>query len=314
MQLGSRTLVVNPASGTGDHAEYVRRKARGKGFAVWETEAAGDGVRLGERAAEEEVAELAVCGGDGTINEVLCGLARGDHLGEVTFGVVPAGTANLLAGNIGIRDLDHGLAVADTGPVRSVDVGTADGEPFVVSCIAGLPADASTAASGELKSRLGTLAFVVTAAQQAVEFDGLRLEMELDDGVETRRWDGEAISVLVGNARRFIEKGGQADMEDGLFDVAVVEQMPPGNLVAEAAIHRLLGEGTDNVSHYRAERVDIAATGGEPITFSRDGELAEHDELTLRSRPNALDLRVGPAYEPDSDGVRSGERSMGERR
>ena len=308
MQLGSRTLVVNPASGTGDHAEYVRRKARGKGFAVWETEAAGDGVRLGERAAEEDVSELAVCGGDGTINEVLCGLAHGDHLEEVTFGVVPAGTANLLAGNIGVRNLDHGLELADAGPVRSVDVGMADGEPFAVSCIAGLPADASTAASADLKARLGTLAFVVTAAQQAVEFDGLPLAMELDDGDETRMWEGEAISVLVGNARKFVEEGGQADMEDGLFDVAVVEQMPAGNLVAEAAIHRLLGEGTDNVSHYRAERVDIAATGAESITFSRDGELTERDEMTLRARPKALDLRVGPAYDPDPNGLRDRER------
>jgi YegS/Rv2252/BmrU family lipid kinase len=301
MQIGSRTLIMNPVSGTGDHADYVRRMARGKGFAVWETEGAGDGVKLGREAAQEGVGEVAVCGGDGTINEVLRGLAAEDHLGEVTLDIVPAGTANLLAGNLGIHDVEHGLALTDKGEVRSLDIGMADGEPFAVSCIAGFPADASTAASGELKSRLGTLAFVVTGVQQAVEFDGLSLELSAHGGGETQHWAGSAVTVLVGNARKFVEEGGQADMEDGLFDVAVVEDVPAGNLAVEAAIHRLLGEGTDSVHHFRAAQVTVESD--EPITFSRDGEIAEHDGLTMYARPQALDVRVGPEYQPDPGGT-----------
>jgi YegS/Rv2252/BmrU family lipid kinase len=297
MQVGSRTLILNPVSGTGDHAEVVRQKARGKGFAVWETEDAGDGVALGRRAGEEGVSEIAVCGGDGTINEVLRGLDRADHLGEVTLDIVPAGTANLLANALGIRSIEHGLQLTDKGEVRSLDVGMADGEPFAVSCIAGFPADASTSASGELKQRLGTLAFVVSGVQQAVEFEGLDLRLDLHGAGRSDRWEGSAVTVLVGNARRFVEQGGQADMEDGLFDVAVVEDVPAGNLAVEAAIHRLLGEGTDSVHHFRAAQVTVASD--EPITFSRDGEIAEYDRVTMYSRPRALDLRVGPDYEPD---------------
>ena len=82
MQVGSRTLIMNPNSGTGDHAERVRRRARGKGFDVWETEEAEDGVRLGREAAEKGVSELAVCGGDGTINEVLRGAFDLETFGE----------------------------------------------------------------------------------------------------------------------------------------------------------------------------------------------------------------------------------------
>ena len=304
MQVGSRTLIMNPNSGTGDHAEYVRRRARGKGFAVRETEGPEDGVRLGLEAANEGVSELAVCGGDGTVNEVLRGLVAGEHLGEVTLSVIPAGTANLLAGNVGVEDIDQGIEIADTGPVRSVDVGMADGQPFVVSCIAGLPAEASTAASSELKERFGTLAFLVTGLQEAASFEPLSLELEATNGSDTESWAGEAIAVLVGNARKFVEEGGQADMEDGLFDVAVVERMPPGDLVAEAVTHRILGEGTENVQHFRASEVEV--TSEEPVRFSRDGELSEHEDLRLYARPRALDLRVGETYDPDPDGVRKG--------
>jgi diacylglycerol kinase (ATP) len=296
MQVGSRTLIMNPVSGTGDHAEIVRQKARGKGFAVWETEGEGDGVTLGREAGEEGISEIAVCGGDGTINEVLRGLEQADHLGEVTLNVIPAGTANLLANAVGIRSIEHGLQLTDKGEVRSVDVGLADGKPFVVSCIAGFPADASTSASGELKQRLGTLAFVVSGLQQAVEFEGVDLRLDLHGGGKSDSWEGSAVTVLVGNARRFVEQGGQADMEDGLFDVAVIEDVPAGNLAVEAVIHRLLGEGTDSVHHFQAAQVTV--TSDEAITFSRDGEIAEHDHVTMYARPQALDLRVGPDYVP----------------
>jgi YegS/Rv2252/BmrU family lipid kinase len=312
MQVGSRTLILNPASGTGDHAEQVRRRARGKGFEVWETEGAEDGVRLGLEAAEKGVSELAVCGGDGTTNEVLRGLVAGDHLGEVTLSVVPAGTANLLAGNIGVENVEHGLEIADTGAVRSVDVGMADGQPFAVSCIAGLPAEASTAASRELKERFGTLAFLVTGLQEAASFEPLSLELEATGEAGTESWAGEALAVLVGNARKFVEEGGQADMEDGLFDVAVVERMPPGDLVAEAITHRILGEGTENVEHFRASEVEVAS--GKPIRFSRDGELSEHEDLRLYARPRALDLRVGEAYDPDPNGVRESDATTASER
>ena len=302
MQNGSRTLVMNPISGSGDHAESVRIRAREMGFTVRETEGEEDAVRLAREAAEEGVSELAVCGGDGTINEALRGLAAADRLDQVTLSVVPAGTANLLAGNVGVRDVAHGLDIADSGPIRSVDVGMAEGEPFVVSCIAGLPAEASTAASSELKQRFGTLAFLVTALQEAASFEPLSLEIEVRNGAGTETWDGEAIAVLVGNARKFVEEGGQADMEDGLFDVAVVEQMPTGNLVTEAVTHRILGEGTEHVQHFLASEIEV--TSDEPVRFSRDGELSEHADIELSVHPRALGLRVGEDYDPDPDGTR----------
>jgi YegS/Rv2252/BmrU family lipid kinase len=301
MQVGSNRCILNPVSGGGGHAEYVRPLMEARGFAVQETESGDDAVRLGFEAGTDGVSKLAVCGGDGTVNGVLRGLAAADHLEDVTLAVVPTGTANLLAGTLGIRDVDHGIELADAGETRSVDVGMADEQPFVVSCIAGLPAEASTSASGGLKERLGTLAFVVTGVQEAREFEGLDIRVEATGGADAgETWEGEAVCLLVGNARKFVEDGGQADMEDGLFDVAIVEQMPAGNLVAEAIGHRLLGRGTEGVTHLRASDVAVESAAG-PITFSRDGELATHDALHLSVTPRALDVRVGREYEPSPE-------------
>jgi diacylglycerol kinase family enzyme len=298
VQVGSRRAILNPVSGDGDHADAVERLLSARGFAVSRTEGPGDALELGRAAGEAGVSEIAVAGGDGTINEVVRGLARADHLDEVTLSVVPVGTANLLANTVGVTGRQQGVEVADTGDRRAIDVGFADGEPFLVSCVAGLTADASLAASSDLKARFGTLAFLVSGAQEAIEFDGLDITVEAvgKDGPFT--WSGTATGLLVGNARRFIERGGQADMEDGLLDVAIVEQMPPGNLVAEAIGHRLLATETDGVTHVRATALSIESRG-EPVTYSRDGEVTEHERLSIDVRERLLDLRVGPTYDPD---------------
>ncbi|MDS0280989.1 diacylglycerol/lipid kinase family protein [Haloarcula onubensis] len=298
MHVGSRRAVLNPVSGDGDHAASVERLLSARGFAVSRTEGPGDALELGRAAGEAGAAEVAVAGGDGTVNEVVRGLARADHLDEVTLSVVPVGTANLLAGTIGVGDRRQGVEVADTGEVRTIDVGFAGAEPFLVSCIAGLPAEASLAASSDLKGRFGTLAFLVTGAQEAIEFDGLDISLEVvgEDGPVT--WSGSATCLLVGNARKFVARGGQADMEDGLLDVAIVEQMPTGNLVAEAVGHRLLATDTEGVTHVRARALSVDGHG-EPVRFSRDGEVAEHEQLDIRVRERTLDLRVGPSYDPD---------------
>jgi len=270
-----------------------------RGFAVETTEDAAHTVELAREAGEEGASPLAVCGGDGTVNDALRGLALADALDDVTLSVLPAGTANLLATRLGVESLDDGISVSDTGETRTVDVGVveADGdgsaEPFLVSCIAGLPADASTGTPDELKERFGTLAFLAAGARETVAFDGMDVRVDAPD----ESWVGEATCVLVGNARKFVEEGGQADMEDGRLDVVVAEAMPAPDLAVEAAIHRLLGEGTEGVTHFRASELRVASDDG-PVTFSLDGETATHERIDLRVLPRALDVRVGDGYDP----------------
>jgi hypothetical protein len=84
--------------------------------------------------------------------------------------------------------------------------------------------------------------------------------------------------------------------------------MPPQDLLAEGISHRLLGRSTEGVTHMRTREVRVTGADG-PITFSRDGEVADHRELLLYNKPRGLNLRVGDAYVVDPDGDGSGDRS-----
>ncbi|RDI69777.1 diacylglycerol/lipid kinase family protein [Halopelagius longus] len=292
-------IVLNPVSGTGDHGEEVRSLAAERGYAVRETEEAGDAMALAEEAAEEGVSRVAACGGDGTVHEVVRGLDRADALDEVTFGVVPGGTGNNFAGNIGVRSVEHAFEVLETGERRRIDLGVADGEPFVNSCIAGLTSKTSSETSPELKERVGTLAYVITGIQQAATFDPLHVAIDIETGPEMdpKTWEGDALCLLVGNARHF-PRGGQANVEDGLFDVTIVEEMPTPEMLTEAAAQRLFGRETEHVTQLTAERLEITHQQGESVEFSLDGEISAHRRLNLSVRPRELTVAVGPEYEP----------------
>ena len=292
-----KRVIVNPESGSDDHLPFVRRLADERDYTVCETDRAGHAVDLAREAAVDGVDVLGACGGDGTLKEVIEGLVAADAL-DVRLGVLPAGTANIVATDLGIEGIEHGFAVLDGGEVRDIDLGVADGEPFVKSCVAGLTADASAATTSDVKSRFGPLSFVITGIQQAATFDPLDVAIEAVADGETWSWSGEALCVLVGNSRRFTNRIGQANVEDGLFDVTVIEEMPRSDRVAEAITQQLLGRDTEHVERFFARRLRIVGHD-RSIDFSLDGEISTHDELDLQVRPGALSMTVGPAYDPD---------------
>ncbi|WP_273837588.1 YegS/Rv2252/BmrU family lipid kinase [Halococcus sp. PRR34] len=292
-----KRVVVNPESGSGDHLDSVYRLANERGYTVCETDRAGHAVDLAHEAAAEGVDVLGACGGDGTLKEVIEGLVAAEALDDVRLGVLPAGTANIVATDLGIEEIEHGFAMLDEGAVRALDLGVADGEPFVKSCVAGLTADASAATTSDVKERFGPLAFVITGVQQAATFDPLDVAIEAVADGETWSWSGEALCVLVGNSRRFTNRIGQANVEDGLFDVTVIEEMPQSDRVTEAIAQQLLGRDTEHVDRLFARRLQIVGCD-RSIDFSLDGEISTHDELDLQVRPGALSMAVGPEYDP----------------
>ncbi|WP_232688305.1 diacylglycerol/lipid kinase family protein [Halobacterium zhouii] len=292
-----RWLVVNPTSGTADHVEQVRELAAEREYRVEETEAAGHAADIAEQAVANDAELLAVAGGDGTLHEVLQGLADADALGAVPLAVIPAGTQNLFATNVGVETIEGGFDVAENGRRRNLDVGFAGDEPFVMSCIAGLPADASVATSDERKERFGAIAFVIAGVEAAAGFDGLYIELTAVSNGEETTWSGDVLCALVGNVRRFVNEGGQANVEDGLFDVVLIEQMPATNIVTEAVAQRLFGQDTEHVVHVQASQLEIDGLHDEPIDFSIDGELSAHDRLVLYNRPRAVTVCVGDNYE-----------------
>lgn len=135
----------------------------------------------------------AVTSGDGTLHEVVRGLVAASALGEVTLGVLPTGTENIFATNIGVTGTEEGFELLDHGERRGIDVGFAGGEPLTVSCIAGVPAEISVAASSDLKERFGSLAFVAASLQELTEFAGLQIDLTAVSNGEETTWSGEVL-------------------------------------------------------------------------------------------------------------------------
>lgn len=298
-----RMLICNPTSGSGDHVDRVVELAGEYGFAVRRTEGEGHARELAREAAPD-VNLVAAAGGDGTINEVVNGMAEADALEDTTLGVVPSGTGNNFASNVGIEGVEDAFEVIDDGERRDLDLGVTNERAFVNSCVCGITAEASGATSSEEKDRFGILAYLLKGIEQVTEFDALPLRVELGGGEgQPVRWEGEAMFVLVGNCRRFTTaRRAQANVEDGEFEVAIIERASASDLAGEAAFGGLFGdEGNDSIVRRRGPSLTIEHRQGEAVEYSLDGEMLEAETLEFRTHGGALSVAVGDGYRPDPD-------------
>ena len=297
-----RVLVLNPNSGSADHGPEVRNRAAAHGFDVRVSEEPGDAVDLAAAAADEGADVIAAAGGDGTLNEVVCGIDRADGFEDVTFCAVPAGTGNNFAGNIGVNSIAAAFEVAETGEERVVDLGRANDELFLNSCVGGLTADASANTSDDLKERLGVTAYVVSTLRTIAEFDGVPIHIETSDEI-AEPWSGEALIVMIGNCRRPPDESGrtQANAEDGLFEVTIVEEEPTLGLVEEAVGQRLFGSDAVDIVQRRTPELRITTEADDSVNYSLDGEMISAESLHATTEHRRLKLRVGDPYEPDPD-------------
>ncbi|TDO41206.1 diacylglycerol kinase family enzyme [Paractinoplanes brasiliensis] len=246
------------------------------------------------RQAIEEGAELVfACGGDGTVMAVVSALAGTD----VTMAVLPAGTGNLLAANLGLgADAATGVEVAIEGGRRRIDVGVCDGKCFVVMAGMGFDAQMLEGTSEQAKKRIGWLAYVGGAVKHLRDRP-MRARIVLDDRPPMPR---RPRTVIVGNVGRL--QGGvrlltEADPADGQLDVAILS---PNNLahwasLAWGVIRR--SERVPLMETYTASKVEIHSRGTQPRQL--DGDLIEPGRhLKISVRPRALLLSVP---QPDGD-------------
>ncbi|WP_408959623.1 diacylglycerol/lipid kinase family protein [Natrinema sp. 74] len=299
-----RVLVLNPVSGSGDHVDEIVERGEAHGFDVRTTEGEGDARRLTRDAAP--TADLvAVAGGDGTVNEVVNGVAAADELETTTVAVVPAGTGNNFATNIGVRGIEHAFTVIEEGRRQSIDIGVANDRVFVNSCVGGVTAEASSETSSESKKELGVLAYVKTTLETIGSFESLPLRVETVAGPngETRQaWNGEAMFVLIGNCRRFTgARAAQANVEDGLLEVTIVADASPATLLKGAALERLFDRGSEHIVRRRTPSVVIESRT-DSVEYSLDGEMLETETLRLETEAKTLSMAVGEAYQPNPDG------------
>lgn len=295
-------LVINPAKGGWERAlEAVTTRAEAAGWrtpTVHLTTRAETG-RAQAASAVEAGAELVVAaGGDGTVRSVAHALTgTGTQLG-----VVPTGTANLLAHNLDLPSgIEAAAQVAVSGHVRPVDLGLARLDdkardlPFVV--LAGIGHDAATVAATRprLKDRIGWPAYLAPAAVSAMRRP---VPMTVRYGDEPER-DVLAWSVLAANCTRVragvLVPGGLVD--DGLLDVLEVIVRWPVQWVGVAA--KGLGWQRDVSGLRTRPATELTVTSATPLHVQLDGDVVgPARRMHVRCLPHALSVRTSARTGP----------------
>jgi diacylglycerol kinase (ATP) len=243
---------------------------------------------------------VVAAGGDGTLNEVLNGLA--DHFGRVTLGVLPAGTGNDFVRSIGVpADLDEAVEVLVRRRRHRVDVARArvDGRSryFLNMSVGGFSREVAEVLDREVKSRWGALSYIRSAAGALPDLAAHRTVIHVSGaGVDGReRLEVDAYLVVVANARYVasgIPAAPSARLDDGLLDLIVFPEMPLARL-AMTIPRALLGrhvEGGQAIFR-RGRRFEVESEP--PLGFNADGELLPPGPTTFEVLPRALEVIVG---------------------
>jgi YegS/Rv2252/BmrU family lipid kinase len=289
-------VIVNPVK-FADVARFraqVRAAMAERGWAdpMWLATTPADRGEGQARTAVAGGADLVVaCGGDGTVTACGAGLA-----GTGTpMAVVPVGTGNLLARNLGLPlDVRGALGVALAGVNRELDVGVANGRPFLVMAGLGFDARMLGSTSEPLKRWLGWVAYVL-AGLRHLRDRPMRVTLSADGGPPQRRRAGAVIAGNVGRLQGGLPLLPGAAPDDGLLDVVVLTASSWAGWLAVAA-HVLLrrrpgppAAGPVTRGAFRELRID--ADRASP--WELDGELmGATRKLTITIRDERLIVRV----------------------
>jgi len=293
------SIIINPPSIEGVEAMRAAiEKLREAGHTVHPrlTFEGGDASRFAWKSAERGADLVVAAGGDGTINEVVNGLLEWaeEHEGALPrLGIVPMGTANDLAGGLGIPagDPEAAMAIAMAGTPYEVDVARVNGRYFLNVSTGGAGAEATDEASDDLKRILGPVAYVITGVRKFVELKVSRARFTSRG--ETLH-DGDFLIFAVGNARRtgggnFITA--EADMEDRLLDACIVESMT--HLEAARIAPKIrAGTHVDN-PHVTYQKVpELVVEAEHDLTVNADGEAMTARRFEYGIAPHRLTLMV----------------------
>jgi diacylglycerol kinase (ATP) len=236
-------------------------------FALYATNHAGEARELAARFAAEGEPVVIAAGGDGTLNEVVSGLAGSKTL----LGVLPAGTMNVFAREMGIPfdSLERAFAVIERGFVREVDLFEANGAPFVQMAGVGFDAMVIEETTWEAKKMLGPLAYLLAAVKVLGETPP-KIEVICSDG---RREEG--VAVLAGNGSLY---GGQfkffrnANNCDSKLDVLVYKEA--GYRLVLDSLRGLAFGGIDLVASTACfQTEDFVVRADREVPVEVDGEL-----------------------------------------
>jgi len=281
--VSNTVVILNPAAGN-EEAKYWQGRVESisRGCLIHTTSHPGGAEALARQAVEQGFGKIVAAGGDGTVNEVVNGLAGSD----VALGLLPIGTVNVFAMELGLpsHNLELCWDVIQGENMRLVDLPSANGKCFVQLAGVGLDAQVVKETSLTFKRSFGPLSYLISAAQIAArQPPKLFIESE-NTPVE------EGSFVLVGNGRLY---GGpfpffkHALIDDGLFDVVVFKRL--GYLEIIKYLQDVVFSSdirVPEVEYFQTQRLRISSEQDVPVEL--DGELAGNCPVDFQIKEKAL--------------------------
>jgi diacylglycerol kinase (ATP) len=287
-------LIINPIAGRArpnkarTRLQLARSVAASLGapIEVFVTESAGHARELTKVAVHRGARLVVAWGGDGTINEVASELA----FTYVALGIVPAGSGNGLARELGVSTRpDRAIASALAARPRPIDMGEIDGHLFVN--LAGIGFAAHVASAFAQSHRRGFLGYVGITLRTLRSY--VPLEYAISTGGQVVRV--RALLITLANSQQFgngarIAPGARVD--DGLLDLVTIEEQ--SRFATVRSLPRLFTGTVDRLRGCRIDRVREATIEAEqPLTFHVDGEPVEGGTTVhARVHPAALQIAV----------------------
>ena len=268
-------IIANPAAGNGRPFRKVHDYARGGKISGWEveilsTKGPGHAGELARELLNRPCDLLAVCGGDGTINEVVSALPASPPF---PLAILPGGTANVLCRELGLPlSPAPALDIALKRKIRRVDIGemkARENRRFTFAAGIGFDAWAVNKARSAFKSKTGIAAYAAAAAESIARYEFPEFTVAAN-GVSYA-----ATSCLVCNARSY--GGGltfcpDADMTDGFLDVMIIEGVRRAGL-AGFLLSAWIHPGMTPAWIRRIRTKELRAFGPSTVHIETDGEL-----------------------------------------
>lgn len=284
-------LIINPKAGASsrNQVDLLGWTARfaGHTLTVEAPQNAEDAVEVALRGAAEGYDRILAAGGDGTINRVVSALAET----EVPLGIIPLGTVNVLARELGIPlDPVKALQVALGDRTRRLDLGTANGQYFTL--MAGMGFDAKVVAEivPRLKELFGSLAYVTAGLQTLARYKPSQFYLTFNDRtIRVPAW-----LLVVGNASYYtyqLSIASGARMDDGLLDIIVFgEQNALDRLSQIGAVFIGQHARHPNIRFFQAPALSVSA---EPaVRLQLDGDTVGSSPVEIGVRHQALCVMV----------------------
>ncbi len=279
-------VIINP-SARSERARALCRKIEHLSARAYVriTNGPGEARALAEEAVRDGCERIVAAGGDGTINEVVNGIAGS----QTALGLLPLGTMNVFATELGlpIGNLRKCWEVIEHGQIKPVDLPRANDRHFVQLAGIGFDAQIVAATSFDFKKTLGPLSYIISATHIA---SNKPPKLTVRGGGGTR----EGSFVLIGNGRYY---GGpfvlfnKARIDDGMLDVLIFKNLGYLDIVRylQAIV---LGNHTSlsDVEYFQTAQVRVSST--EPVPVEVDGDVIGTLPVFFKVAPKSLRVMV----------------------